>query len=112
MSVGNAVFHVLTEFRFEAQSAIAETQALKGAVSEVSIAADNAIMSLVSMGKSFMSMFGLQGGIAGIFAMGIKSSEAFSKSSLQIDAGQLPEGFYLVKVTTSIGQEVYKMLKI
>jgi len=84
MSVGNAVFHILSEFKFETQSAVAEAGVLQSAVSKVSIEADNAITSLMDMGKSFLSQFGMQAGIAGILGMAIKSSESFKKSSLQM----------------------------
>jgi len=84
MGVSDAVFHVLTEFKFEAQSAVADAGVLQSAVSKISLEADNAVTSLMDMGKSFLSQFGMQAGIAGILGMAIKSSESFKKSSLQM----------------------------
>lgn len=84
MSVGNAVFTVLSEFKFETQAAVADAGVLQSAVSKISLQADNAITSLMDMGKSFLSQFGMQAGIAGVVGMAIKSSENFKKSSLQL----------------------------
>lgn len=72
------VFHVVTEFRFLGQQAVAESQSITGEVNRISAAAMQAQNSLFGIGTSFLSSFGLslgQAGILGVFSSGIKAAE-------------------------------------
>jgi hypothetical protein len=73
------VFNVLTEFRFETGSAIASSGALQSAVENVSTAADKALISFEKLSLGIISNLTGGGGVLGLFATAIKSSEDFLK---------------------------------
>jgi len=80
----NKAFTVLTEFRFEAGSAIANTGALQSAVQGVSNAADQALISFEKLTLGIGASFTGGGGILGIFATAIQSSEKFLQTQVAL----------------------------
>lgn len=77
------VFHVLTEFRFDAGSAIAESKALQGQVERLSGAADSALFSFQRLSLGIVAHMGLGvSGIAGAIYEAVHASDKFYKSQL------------------------------
>lgn len=80
------VFHVLTEFRFEAGAAIASSAGLQKAVEGVSGAANEALISFQKLSFGIVSGFlsGPGGGILGILSTAVNSSEEFLKAQVAL----------------------------
>ncbi len=57
--LGNQVFHVLTEFRFDAGHAIAQSQALQGVTQQLADSANQAQYAFESFGVSLLTKFNL-----------------------------------------------------
>jgi hypothetical protein len=81
----DTVFRVLTEFRFDVGSAVAQSDTLAGSVGKVSAAADNALVSLQRLGFGFMANIGLgSGGLAGTLYSALSASDKFYQSQIKI----------------------------
>lgn len=79
------VFHILTEFKFEIGSALTSSRALQQAVSGVSVAADNALMSFQRMGIGVVAQMGLgTGGVLGVLYEAIQASEKFDSTQRKL----------------------------
>lgn len=77
------IYNVLTEFRFEAGSAILGSEKLAGAVDQVSSAADNALLSFKKLGLGVVAQMGLaEGSILGILGESIKMADKFKQTQL------------------------------
>lgn len=76
------IFKVLTEFQFEIQDAVANSNQLQGALGRISGAAQNALLSLDTLKGFLASGIGLNVGLYGILGSAIKSSEIFSRQTL------------------------------
>lgn len=76
------IFHVLTEFQFEAAGALAESSALQKAVGGISSAAQSALNSLNSLGSALGSSLGINLGLVGALTAAVSSSENFTKNAL------------------------------
>lgn len=83
--MGIQLFTVLTEFKFEAGSAIATSDKLTQAVGNVSAQADKALGSMQALGLGIMNSFlsGPGGGIIGVLGTALFSFDAFQKKQLQ-----------------------------
>lgn len=79
------VFTVLTEFQFEAASAIASSNQLAGAVDGISQAADRTMKSVQSLGIGFVSSFlsGPGGGVLGVLGSALYSFDSFLQKQIQ-----------------------------
>lgn len=83
--VGDQVFKVLTEFRFEVGGALLSTNQLQGAVDKLSNSADNALIGFQRMGLGIVAQFGLgAGGVLGTFYTAIKAADKFKTSQLAL----------------------------
>ncbi len=82
--IGPQIFHVLTEFKFEAGDAIANSEALQGAVGKISDAADHALGSMSALSTGIMYQFGLGSGILGALQAAIQSSDKFGASQRKL----------------------------
>jgi hypothetical protein len=83
------VFTVLTEFRFEAQAAVADADLITNAVNRISAAADNAVLSVIGMVNRYLT---LNMSIVGMLGSAIYASENAFKSQMffaNIVSGQL-----------------------
>ena len=74
------VFHVLTEFRFDVASAVANSKVLQAEVQNVSSAASNAISSLQNLGLSVVKSMMGAGGVVGALGIALKASDKFGMS--------------------------------
>jgi hypothetical protein len=82
--IGPQVFQVLTEFRFEIGSAVANSKALQGAVEGISTAADNTLLSFQRLGLGLVAQMGLgPGSFLGILGAAIQASDKFGQSQRQ-----------------------------
>lgn len=81
MAAGAQVFNVLTEFKFDAGSAIATSGALTNAVDKISSAAEGAMFQMQRMSIGLVSNFlsGAGGGVLGVLGTAIKVSEDYLK---------------------------------
>jgi hypothetical protein len=78
-------FKVLTEFRFDVASAVANSQTLQGEVGKISQAADNAHFALQRVGAGLVAQMGLgTGGVLGLFYKAIQASDKFYQQQLKI----------------------------
>jgi len=75
------VFQVLTEFKFEASGAVAESKVLKAAVDGVSDAADGALNSLKSLSLGAVGALGI-GSFLGLLKSAVEVSDNFHRSTL------------------------------
>ena len=83
MTIAATGFKVVTEFAFESAVASANVGVLQNQVRKLSDTADEALISMQSLGTSFaFSVSGIGGGILGVLEKAIKSSETFSKLQL------------------------------
>jgi hypothetical protein len=79
----DTVFHVLTEFRFDVGSAIANSKTLQGQVESLSGAADQALFSFQRMSAGIVANMGLgSGGILGMLTAAVQASDKFYTSQL------------------------------
>ena len=79
------VFTVVSEFQFEAASAIATSNQLAGAVDGISSAADRTLQSVRQMSFGILSSFlsGPSGGILGVLGAAIYSFDSFTQKQIQ-----------------------------
>lgn len=78
-------FKVLTEFRFDISSAVANSQTLQSEVGKISAAADSAHFALQRVGVGLVAQMGLgSGGFLGAIYNALKASDKFANSQRQI----------------------------
>lgn len=78
-------FTVLTEFRFDIASAVANSQTLQTEVGKISSAADQAHFSLQRIGMGLVAQMGLGGGgVLGVLYKAITASDKFYQSQLKL----------------------------
>lgn len=76
-------YTVLAEFKFEAGSAIVQSQAVQDALDGISASADNAMKTVQGLGMSFVANFGLgASSVIGVLGQALKASDSFYKSQL------------------------------
>jgi hypothetical protein len=79
--IGPQVFQVLTEFRFEIGSAVANSKALQGAVEGISGAAEDALINFQRLGFGLVTTLGLgSGSLLGVLGAAIQASDKFGQS--------------------------------
>ncbi len=77
-------FAVATEFRFDVGEALLNTQALQGAVDDLSKSANSALGSLSYLASGLVAHLGLgSGGLLTLLSRAVQVSEAFNQSALQ-----------------------------
>ena len=78
------IFKVLTEFRFEIGSAVAESRKLTSAVDSISEAADRTLINFQRLSFGIISNFlsGPGGGILGVLFTAIQASDSFAQSQI------------------------------
>lgn len=82
---GNALFNVMTEFRFDIAHAVAGSKTLQSEVGKISTAADNAHFAIQRIGMGLVAQTGLgTGGIAGALYAAVKASDKFEQSQRAI----------------------------
>lgn len=69
------VYHVVTEFQFEIQDAVANSKTLQGALGKISGAADAALFSVTSLSKYLMSGLGVNLTLFGAVTKSLMASE-------------------------------------
>lgn len=85
MSIGAQAFQVLTEFRFEAGSALATTSSLTGAVDGLNESLNQTQYAFQGVGLSLLSSLGLGGaGGLGILYKAIQATDKFTNSQIAI----------------------------
>lgn len=93
--IAGQAYRVLTEFRFEAGSAIATSGQLQSAVSGISGAADEALFSLRRLGIGVVSYLGPgMGGVIGTLYSAITSADKFTQSQIKIATMFQSAGFF------------------
>lgn len=84
MSIPGQAFTVLTEFKFDIGHAIADSEALSGAVGKIATAAEGAQFAIARMSLSFAgSLFG-GGGMLAAFTEASKAADGFANSQISI----------------------------
>lgn len=79
--IGPQIFQVLTEFRFEVGSAVANSKTLQTAVQDISTAANDTLLSFQRLGVGLVAQMGLgSGSLLGILGAAIQSSDKFGQS--------------------------------
>lgn len=75
------IFKVVTEFQFEIGAAVLGTRTLTKAVDGLSQSADDALFTFKRLGIGIVAQFaGAGGGLLGVFATAVRSSEKFKQS--------------------------------
>lgn len=81
----NAIFNVLTEFRFDIAHAVAGSKTLQTEVGKISAAADQAHFALQRVGMGIIAQTGLgTGGLAGALYAAVKAADKFEASQRSI----------------------------
>ena len=81
MSIGAGAFHILTEFRFEAGSALVTSDKLTKAVSGISDAAEAAQLSFQKLGMGIVGYMGLgTGSVFGLLQAAMQASDKFGQA--------------------------------
>jgi hypothetical protein len=81
--IGPIAYNVLTEFRFDVAGALLSSKQLQGAVSNISGAADDALISFQKLGAGIVAQFGLGTGSAlGVIGKAVQVADKFQQSQL------------------------------
>jgi hypothetical protein len=81
--IGPVAYNVLTEFRFDVAGALLSSKQLQGAVSNISGAADDALLSFQKLGAGIVAQFGLGTGSAlGVIGKAVQVADKFQQSQL------------------------------
>lgn len=98
-------FQVLTEFKFDASNAVAESKVLQSAVDGVSTAADGALNSLKGLGLGAVSALGL-GSFLGTLKSAVDTSDKFHASVLDFSTVIATNMAYLQGATGSFNERL------
>lgn len=78
-------FNIITEFRFDIASAVADSKTLQNQVGLISDTANQALYSLQRVGMGLVTQMGLfSGGLVGFLLSAVQASEKFHQSQLKI----------------------------
>ncbi len=79
------IFNVLTEFRFDVASAVANSQTLQGELGKISGAADEVHFGLKRVGFGLLAQMGLgTGGFLGAIYSALKAADKFEMTQRKI----------------------------
>jgi len=93
MGIAVEGFKVVTEFVFNADQALGVADSLNKQVDKLSRAADSAVNSITRMGISYaMTFSGASGGILGVLANGIKASDKFKATQIELSSVMIANG--------------------